>query len=117
MYIYTHTYILIECLGMIRKRYRERDRCFKYGAIESGLFSWEELQECYQRCLDYAQQSSNSSGQQFIASLSECNLESDVETCMSLSTSFSKDTVVSFPDILLLSHSCLSFSRQDARKF
>ena len=71
---------------MIRKRYRERDRCFKYGAIESGFFSsWEELQECYQRCLEYAQQSGGSSAQQFMESLSECNLESDVETCMSLS--------------------------------
>lgn len=32
----------------------------------------EELQECNQRCLEYAQQSGGSSGQQFMESLSEC---------------------------------------------
>ena len=67
----------LECSGMIR-RHIERDwvRLFS---------SWEELQECNQRCLEYAEQSGGSSGQQFMESLSECNLESDVQTCMSIS--------------------------------
>lgn len=40
----------------------------------------EELQECQQKCLDYAQRS-GSSGQLFLGSLSECHLEPDLGVC------------------------------------